>query len=176
MPIPEFVRELRSKVGQQPLWMSGVTAVVLDDRRRLLLGRRVDTGRWALITGILDPGEQPADAAARECLEETGVHAVPERLTSVTVSPPIVHANGDQAQYLELTFLCRAVGGEARVNDDESLEVGWFALDALPEELDERGRTRLRHALSGAAEAYFSFDAKPVQELPGTDGQSLRTT
>ncbi|MFD9691906.1 hypothetical protein ACFWXO_39795, partial [Kitasatospora sp. NPDC059088] len=31
-----------------------------------------------------------------------------------------------------LTFRCRAVGGEARVNDDESLEVGWFGLDELP--------------------------------------------
>ena len=186
MPIPEFVRELRSKVGQQPLWMSGVTAVVLDEQGRVLLGRRSDTGRWALITGITDPGEQPADAVARECLEETGVHAVPERLTSVTVSPPIVHDNGDQAQYLELTFLCRAVGGEARVNDDESLEVGWFAPDALPETFDERAGQRLRIALGGAAEAYFAFDASAAENAAAEDlaanglaqrtGQSLRTT
>jgi 8-oxo-dGTP pyrophosphatase MutT (NUDIX family) len=178
MPIPEFVRELRSKVGQSPLWMPGITAVVLDDQRRVLLGRRSDTGRWALITGIMDPGEQPADAVARECLEETGVHAVPERLTSVTVSPPIVHANGDQAQYLELTFLCRAVGGEARVNDDESLEVGWFELDALPEGFDERAGSRLRLALSGAAQAHFSFDATAAENAAADDraGQSLRTT
>lgn len=178
MPIPEFVRELRSKVGQSPLWMAGITAVVLDEQRRVLLGRRSDTGRWALITGIIDPGEQPADAAARECLEETGVHAVPERLVGVTVSPPIVHANGDQAQYLELTFLCRAVGGEARVNDDESVEVGWFDPDVLPEGFDERARQRLQIALSGAAEAYFSFDAAAAESAAAEDraGQSLRTT
>jgi 8-oxo-dGTP pyrophosphatase MutT (NUDIX family) len=157
MPIPEFVRELRAAVGQSPLWMSGVTAVVLDEDGRLLLGRRSDTGRWALITGIIDPGEQPADAAVRECEEETGVMVVPERLTGVSVSEPIVHANGDRAQYLELTFLCRAVGGEARVNDDESLEVGWFDRDALPGDLGPSMLHRLRQALSGAPEAHFRF-------------------
>jgi len=155
MPIPEFVRELRTVIGQRPLWMSGITAVVLDDGGRVLLGRRSDNGRWALITGIIDPGEQPADAAVRECEEETGVKVVPERLTGVSVTEPVVHANGDQAQYLELTFLCRAVGGEARVNDDESLEVGWFDRDALPADLGPSMLHRLRHALSGAAEAHF---------------------
>jgi ADP-ribose pyrophosphatase YjhB (NUDIX family) len=155
MPVPEFVRELREMIGQHPLWMPGVTAVVLDSEGRVLLGRRSDTGKWALITGILDPGEQPAAGTARECLEETGVEVVVERLTSVTVSPPLVHVNGDRAQYLELTFRCRAVGGEARVNDDESLEVGWFDLDELPEDVGPRQRQRLTHALSDKAEAWF---------------------
>ncbi|MEZ0093313.1 NUDIX domain-containing protein [Streptacidiphilus sp. EB129] len=158
MPIPEFVRELRAAIGPRPLWISGITAVVVDERGRLLLGRRSDTGRWALIAGIIDPGEQPADAAARECWEETAVRVVPERLTSLTVSTPRVHANGDQAQYLELTFLCRAEGGEARVNDDESLEVGWFELDALPAELDDSARYRIGCALSGRPETAFAFD------------------
>ncbi|MEY9966210.1 8-oxo-dGTP pyrophosphatase MutT (NUDIX family) [Streptacidiphilus sp. MAP12-16] len=164
MPIPEFVRELRTVIGPRPLWMSGVTAVVLDDQGRLLLGRRADTGRWALITGIIDPGEQPADTAVRECWEETGVHVVPERLTSVTVSAPLVHANGDQAQYLELTFLCRAVGGEAKVNDDESLEVGWFDRDALPADLDASALHRVHHALSGSPEAHFMFDESALDQ------------
>lgn len=42
---------------------------------------------------------------------------------------------------------CRAVGGEARVNDDESLEVSWFAVNALPE-LNEHGLIRIKQALS----------------------------
>ena len=176
MPIPEFVRELRTVVGQRPLWMSGITAVVLDEDGRVLLGRRSDNGRWALITGIIDPGEQPADAAVRECEEETGVRVVPERLTGVSVSAPIVHANGDRAQYLELTFLCRAVGGEARVNDDESLEVGWFRPDAFPEDLGASMLDRLRHALSGDPEAHFLVDpGEPPVDADGS-AQSLRTT
>jgi 8-oxo-dGTP pyrophosphatase MutT (NUDIX family) len=155
MAMPPFISELRAMIGHHPLWMSGIIAVVLDDDGRLLLGRRADTGHWALISGILDPGEQPADCAIRECWEETGVHVKVERLTSVTVSKPIVHANGDNAQYLTLGFLCRAVGGEARVNDDESLEVGWFDMDALPEALPRSHAEVLRHATSGNPETHF---------------------
>jgi hypothetical protein len=48
---------------------------------------------------------------------------------------------------MDITFRCRAVGGEARVNDDESLEVGWFEVDALPV-MDERQLFRIKQALS----------------------------
>ena len=39
----------------------------------ILLTERADNGEWAPVTGILDPGEEPAVGAAREALEETGV-------------------------------------------------------------------------------------------------------
>jgi hypothetical protein len=52
--------------------------------------------------------------------------AVASGLTSVSVSVPTTYANGDQVQFLDLTFRRRAVGGDARVNDAESVEVGWF--------------------------------------------------
>ena len=47
---------------------------------------------------------------------------------------------------MDVCFRCRAVGGEARVNDDESLAVGWFTLDALPE-LEDFSLTRIKQAL-----------------------------
>ena len=40
MPIPEFVLQLRSHVGTAPLWLSGVSAVIVDDDRVLLTRRR----------------------------------------------------------------------------------------------------------------------------------------
>jgi hypothetical protein len=64
--------------------------------------------------------------------EETAVVATPEVLTSVSVSPRITYANGDRVQYLEYCFRCRAVGGEARVNDGELAEVGWHDQASLP--------------------------------------------
>ncbi|MFF7637240.1 NUDIX domain-containing protein [Kitasatospora sp. NPDC008050] len=161
MAIPPFLAELRALVGTGPLWLSSVCTVVLDDQDQVLLGRRADSGAWALVGGIIDPGEQPADAAVRECYEETGVHVVPELLTSVTVSPQVTYPNGDRTQYLEITFRCRAVGGEARVNDEESLEVAWFAQDALPE-LDASNRERLKLALECTGRTAFS--------LPGAAG------
>ena len=65
--------------------------------------------------------------------EETGVVASVEALAWVNVSRPVVHANGDHAQYLDHTFKCRYLSGEPHVADDESVEVGWFATKALPD-------------------------------------------
>ena len=135
--IPEYVQALRELVGSDHLlWLPGVNMVVHDSScGRVLLHRRSDTGEWSLLSGILNPGEDPAVGAVREVLEETGVHVVPERLVGVTVSPRITHPNGDLAQYLEVLFLCRPreAGARPRVNDDESLAVDWFATDALPD-------------------------------------------
>ncbi|MER7539913.1 NUDIX domain-containing protein [Streptomyces sp. NPDC097704] len=134
MGTPDFIRELRATAGHQLLFLPGVSAVVFDDRGRVLLGKRADNGRWALVGGIVDPGEQPADAVVREVFEETAVHCVPERIVLVeTLRKPVVYPNGDICQYMDVAFRCRAVGGEARVNDEESTEVGWFDVDALPE-------------------------------------------
>ncbi|MGW6358394.1 NUDIX hydrolase [Streptomyces sp. NPDC055092] len=132
MATPEFIRKIRADVGHQLLLLPGVSAVVFDDAGRVLLGRRADTGNWAVLAGIPEPGEQPAEAAVREVYEETGVECVPERVVLVKTLKPMTYPNGDQCQFTDTSFRCRATGGEARVNDDESLEVAWFELDSLP--------------------------------------------
>lgn len=85
----------------------------------------------------------------REVEEETAVRCVVERLVLVQALNPVTYDNGDVCQFMDVTFRCRAVGGEARVNDDESLEVGWFEADALPD-LGEFGQFRIKQALSDA--------------------------
>lgn len=133
MPIPEFILSLRKKIGHDPLWLPGVGAVVLDGAGRVLLGRRADNGEWTIITGMLDPGEEPAVGAAREVFEETGVVVEVERLVATNVVGPVVFSNGDVCTFLNQSFRCRYLSGEARVNDDESMDVRWFPLDDLPE-------------------------------------------
>lgn len=160
MPVPPYVSELRAHIGTTLLWLPGVSAVVLDDDGRVLLGRRADNGRWAVVSGILEPGEEPAVAAAREVLEETGVEVDVLALTAVSTSEVIHYPNGDVAQYLDVCFWCRAVGGEARVGDDESLDVGWFPVDDLPEPLHAATDERVRRTLAYAAAA--SSGATPV--------------
>ena len=49
MPISPYVKGLRDVLGPRLLLMPGVTAVVVDDAGRILLGERADTGRWSLI-------------------------------------------------------------------------------------------------------------------------------
>ena len=154
MATPQFVLDLRAKVGQEPLLLPSVTAVVFDDNGRILLVQRADSGRWTLVTGCLEPGEQPATGALREVEEETGVLASAERLVSVTALPLSACANGDLVHWLDVTFRCRATGSEARVNDDESVDVGWFGLAELPD-VPARHLVCIRDALSAGPEARF---------------------
>jgi 8-oxo-dGTP pyrophosphatase MutT (NUDIX family) len=139
VPIPPYVAELRRLVGTRELWLPAVTAVIRREvpgrapgTEELLLTRLADNGQWSPLTGILDPGEEPAVGAAREALEEAGVVVTVDRLVSVSTSPRITHPNGDLAVYLDLTFDCRWVSGEARVADDENVDVRWWPADALP--------------------------------------------
>jgi 8-oxo-dGTP pyrophosphatase MutT (NUDIX family) len=132
MPTPDFVLELRRKIGTDPLPLAGVTAVVFRDQR-VLLGRRSDSGALTPVTGIVDPGEEPADAAVRETLEEAGVVCRADRLAWVHQIPRVVYENGDQSDYLDLTFRCTWVSGDPYPADGEMIEVGWYDLDALPD-------------------------------------------
>jgi ADP-ribose pyrophosphatase YjhB (NUDIX family) len=161
MGVPEFILQLREKVGTDPLWLSGVTAIVLDsESSNILLIRRSDTGEWAPISGIIDPGEQPADTAAREALEEADVVVAVERLAGVGITPPIVYSNGDRAQYLDIIFTCRWVSGVPRPADGEALEARWFPVDELPP-MSTDFRTRIADGLAGGP-ARFTIAAGPA--------------
>jgi len=164
MGIPDFIVSLRERIGTEPLWLSGVTAVILDGPRVLLV-RRGDTGGWAPVTGILDPGEEPAVGAAREAAEETGVEIEVERLVSVGTTGEITYPNGDRASYLDLTFRCRYLAGEAHVADDESLEVGWWPVDALPD-MPADLRQRILDAVDDLPETRF---VRPGERSPWAD-------
>jgi 8-oxo-dGTP pyrophosphatase MutT (NUDIX family) len=64
-------------VGHAPLWLAGVTAVTIRDHKVLLV-KRSDNGASTAVTGILEPGGNPADCAVHEVLEETGIDAQAE--------------------------------------------------------------------------------------------------
>lgn len=157
MPTPDFVLSLREKIGNAPLWLTGVTAVVTrgeGDDRELLVVRRADNGALTPVTGIVDPGEEPAVAAEREVLEEAGVVAIAERLVWVQTLPETTYANGDRAQYMDLVFACRWSSGEPYPADGENTEAFWAPVSALPE-MSENMRERVQVALAGEPEARF---------------------
>jgi 8-oxo-dGTP diphosphatase len=158
MPVSPYVSTMREHIGHDLLLLPGAGAVVRDERGRILLLRRSDNGQWALPAGMIEPGEQPADAVLREIQEETGVIAEIERVGGVGVHAA-TYPNGDECSYLTVWFRCRAVGGQARPDGDESLEVGWFAPDELPA---VNRLTRLR------IETTADPDGPPWFAAPGT--------
>lgn len=150
MAVPAFVAALRERIGTDPLPLVGVTAVVVHDGR-VLLGRREDTGALTPITGIVDPGEEPADAAVREVLEEAGVHVRVRGLAWVHQIPRVTHVNGDRADYLDLTLRCDWVSGDPHPADGELTVVGWHdPLDLAEISADMRARI----------EAALTFDGR----------------
>jgi 8-oxo-dGTP pyrophosphatase MutT (NUDIX family) len=153
MPTPDFILDLRRLVGTRPLPLVGVTAVVVRDDR-VLLGRRSDNGALTPVTGIVDPGEEPATAAAREALEEAGVVIRVDRLAWVHQIDRVTYSNGDQSDYLDLTFRCTWLEGEPFPVDGEMSEVAWFPLNRLSE-LDDDMRRRVTVALPVRGEALF---------------------
>lgn len=109
------------------------SAVVLDRSRTatlLVLHRKV--GLWLQPGGHLEPGDTTLGAAAlREAVEETGVADL--RL----VSPLPVHLDRHAApcgaeHHLDVRFLVEARDGALPTTSEESLDVRWFDLDALP--------------------------------------------
>lgn len=156
MATPDFVLELRREIGTRALPLVGVTAVIVRGDE-VLLGRRSDNGALTPITGIVDPGEEPADAARREALEEAGVRIRVDRLAWVHQIPRITYANGDEADYLDLTFRCTWLEGEPYPADGEMTEVAWHPLAELGRltKLSEEQRRRILIALAEHGETRF---------------------
>lgn len=77
MATPEFIRKIRASVGHQLLVLPGVSAVVFDDAGRVLLGRRADTGKWAVLAGIPEPGSSPPKPPYARCTRRRASSAWP---------------------------------------------------------------------------------------------------
>lgn len=162
MPTPEYIRTMRQKIGNDLLYLPGVVAVVVNAAGEVLLQRRSDNGQWNIVSGILEPGEEPADCAAREVWEEAGIRARPVRLAAVFADPDTVvrYPNGDQCRFLTLVFRCEPLSGMPIINDEESLEIGYFAPEALPD-LGTRHMRYLQAALRDDPTTHFEFNGLP---------------
>ena len=110
-----------------------VRGALVDEQERILLMRERSDGRWSLPGGWADPLDTPSRAVEREILEETGYGARAVKLVGCWDRDAQGHLPKLPFSIYKLFFLCEATG-EVRPPDAlETLDVGWFALDALPE-------------------------------------------
>lgn len=104
-------------------------AVLVVQGERVLLVRRVNEpfrGRWTLPAGFVNGGEDPAEAAERECLEETGLSVRVTRVYDIVSGRE--HARG--ADFI-IVYQAEMLGGEMKADDDADA-VDWFGRDDLP--------------------------------------------
>lgn len=149
-----FIRGLREKLGHELLHLVGISAVVFNDRDEILLVKGLEVPTWMPIGGMTEVGEEPADTAVREVMEETGVAVGVEKLLGVFDGPRVTYRNGDQAHFVTLIFRCRAISGKPRADQDETVEVRYFSANQLPEmRADHRRNVEL--ALKNAAAAAY---------------------
>ena len=122
--------ELLAGDGGYPTPKVDVRALVRRGREVLLVRERVD-GRWSLPGGWADVGWPPAAMVEREVAEESGFQVRARRLLALWDrarhnSNPSLHS------VYKVAVACDLLGGTARPSV-ETLDVGWFDADALPE-------------------------------------------
>ncbi|MTI96302.1 MAG: NUDIX hydrolase [Firmicutes bacterium] len=140
----DYIKELRSLIGNRPIIIVGAT-ILVRNLEEILLQRRSDTGTWGLPGGSLELGESLEQAARRELIEETGLRAGELKLVNVFSGPEFffVYPNGDQVHTVIVLFEASKVSGVLAPIDDESLELKYFPLNALPE-LESRAENILK--------------------------------
>lgn len=169
MPISDYLRGLRAKVGRDLLLVPSVSGVVFDEKGRVLLVRHSHGNVWVIPGGAVDPDESPADAVVREVWEETGIHVAPVTLAGVFGGPEfrVRYGNGDETAYVMAAFECRPLGGALRPDGEEILEVRYVAASELAAlRLPDWMRSVLPPILAGRGRAWIP----PVSWRPPSAG------
>ena len=150
-----YLRWLRSRIGHAPIKAPAAAVVVKNGEGHVMLIRRSDDGTWGITGGWMSPGETALECATREVLEESGFEVRVTGLLGVYTDPAFMrwtYPNGDQAEFVSVVFEGVA-SGERQGTDGESLEVRFFAPDALPE-IRLNDRQMVLDAVSGDARPF----------------------
>ncbi|PRY29473.1 NUDIX domain-containing protein [Pseudosporangium ferrugineum] len=128
-----YLGRVRSSVGDaDTLLFVGARGVILDEQGRLLLIQRSDNHRWAIPAGAMELGESMEQCAIREVWEETGLRAT--SLTPFAFHSSATYTNewGHSYQQILMSFRIHTWEGELQKVTDESVDAGFFPVDALP--------------------------------------------
>jgi 8-oxo-dGTP pyrophosphatase MutT (NUDIX family) len=134
------------------------SAFVLDERGRLLMIRRTDSGLHALPGGRHELGETMTETAVRETAEETGITIAVTGLIGVYSDPRhvIEFSDGEVRQEFSICFRGKPVLGEPR-DSNESSDVRWVERDELAAlNIHPSIRLRIDHGFADRAEPYYT--------------------
>jgi lipoyl(octanoyl) transferase len=138
-PVP---RDVTSRSVQVLVWRraaDGIEVLLLKRTER-------DGGFWQPVTGMVDAGELPAEAAARELTEETGLSGTPASLDYVRdfrIDRRYVGGAGPHPWVnREHAFAVEEPAGTLRLSPDEHDEYLWTGIAEAKERLKWNGNRR----------------------------------
>ncbi len=105
------------------------SAVLIEEDGRVLLVRRLNEpfrGLWTLPAGFVNGGEDPAEAAQRECYEETGL-----RVRVTDVLDVIAGREHERGADFVIVYRAEIQSGTLHPADDADA-VDWFPREDLP--------------------------------------------
>jgi 8-oxo-dGTP pyrophosphatase MutT (NUDIX family) len=129
-----YMAEMRKLVGHRTIIQCAASIICVDEKGRLLLGKRSDNHKLGYSGGAIEVDEYVEDCAKRELFEEMGLIAEELEFFCVNSGPEAhyIYPNGDEVSNYEIVYLCHSYTGEARNNDGEMEELCFFA----PEDID----------------------------------------
>jgi 8-oxo-dGTP pyrophosphatase MutT (NUDIX family) len=143
-----YIRELRKQVGHRPLILPGAVVLVFNDMGQLLLQHRSDGG-WGLPGGLMELGESLEETARREVKEETGLDIGELKLEGVFSGAEyyLKVANGDELYSVTTVYSTNDYEGELELDGHESIDLQFFSLDQMPEDLQKGYQAYIKHFL-----------------------------
>ena len=139
--IPYWLRAFMTRRLQTTFTSSAAGIVVNRKREVLLLDHLLrPASGWGIPGGFLEYGEQADEAVRREIREECGIEISDIRLYRVRTLK----------RHIEIIFIAKG-SGEPRVQSREIRDARWFALDAMPGEMNLQQQFMINAALSTKA-------------------------
>ncbi len=129
-----YISEMRKIVGHAPIMAVAAMGILYNEEKGLLLEKRTDTGEWCTPGGAIELGETLEEALKREVKEETNLDIANPKLFEIKANVHMVYPNKDEVYYTDIVYEINEFHGDLKP-DRESVELAFFSLDNLPENI-----------------------------------------